>query len=117
MSDQKTINRMALYLQDSHDLRDGLDYVRYAEKRGFEAVWQAESRLAERTTWSSGPGITFPWVKRDSQRSHGSRTAVLIWPGGLPSVRAASPRFFFSALRAVAGFAEERPAAEKPVRH
>jgi 5,10-methylenetetrahydromethanopterin reductase len=36
---------MALYLQDSHDLRDGLDYVRYAEERGFEAVWQAESRL------------------------------------------------------------------------
>ncbi|MGD2027819.1 MAG: LLM class flavin-dependent oxidoreductase [Anaerolineales bacterium] len=39
------MERMALYLQDSHDLRDGLDYVRYAEERGFEAVWQAESRL------------------------------------------------------------------------
>jgi 5,10-methylenetetrahydromethanopterin reductase len=37
--------RVALYLQDAHDLRDGLDYVKYAEKRGFEAVWQAESRL------------------------------------------------------------------------
>ena len=37
--------RVALYLQDSHDLRDGLDYVRYAEQHGFEAVWQAESRL------------------------------------------------------------------------
>lgn len=37
--------RVALYLQDSHDLREGLDYVRYAEQRGFEAVWQAESRL------------------------------------------------------------------------
>jgi 5,10-methylenetetrahydromethanopterin reductase len=36
---------VALYLQDAHDLRDGLDYVRYAEKRGFDAVWQAESRL------------------------------------------------------------------------
>ncbi|GAB4404795.1 MAG: LLM class flavin-dependent oxidoreductase [Anaerolineales bacterium] len=39
------MQRVALYLQDSHDLRDGLDYVRYAEARGFEAVWQAESRL------------------------------------------------------------------------
>lgn len=39
------LERVALYLQDSHDLRDGLDYVKYAEKRGFEAVWQAESRL------------------------------------------------------------------------
>ncbi|MCI0519922.1 MAG: LLM class flavin-dependent oxidoreductase [Chloroflexi bacterium] len=37
--------RVALYLQDAHDLRDGLDIVRYAEQRGFEAVWQAESRL------------------------------------------------------------------------
>lgn len=40
-----TQERVALYLQDSHDLRDGLDYVRYAEEKGFEAVWQAESRL------------------------------------------------------------------------
>lgn len=39
------MKRVALYLQDAHDLRDGLDYVRYAEQRGFEAVWQAESRL------------------------------------------------------------------------
>ncbi len=39
------MERVALYLQDAHDLRDGLEYVRYAEKRGFEAVWQAESRL------------------------------------------------------------------------
>jgi 5,10-methylenetetrahydromethanopterin reductase len=39
------MNRMALYLQDAHDLRQGLDYVRYAESKGFEAVWQAESRL------------------------------------------------------------------------
>jgi 5,10-methylenetetrahydromethanopterin reductase len=37
--------RVALYLQDSHDLREGLDYAQYAEEKGFEAVWQAESRL------------------------------------------------------------------------
>ena len=37
--------RVALYLQDAHELRDGLDYVQYAENKGFEAVWQAESRL------------------------------------------------------------------------
>jgi len=39
------MKRVALYLQDAHDLQDGLDYVKYAESRGFEAVWQAESRL------------------------------------------------------------------------
>jgi 5,10-methylenetetrahydromethanopterin reductase len=37
--------RVALYLQDAHDLRDGLEYAQYAEQKGFEAVWQAESRL------------------------------------------------------------------------
>jgi 5,10-methylenetetrahydromethanopterin reductase len=37
--------RVALYLQDKHPIRDGMDYVRYAEEKGFEAVWQAESRL------------------------------------------------------------------------
>lgn len=40
-----SLDRVALYLQDAHDLRDGLDYARYAEEKGFEAVWQAESRL------------------------------------------------------------------------
>jgi len=28
--------RMALYLQDAHDLRDGLEYAQYAEKRGLK---------------------------------------------------------------------------------
>ena len=37
--------RVAMYLQDKHELRDGMEYVKYAESRGFEAVWQAESRL------------------------------------------------------------------------
>ncbi len=39
------MERVALYLQDTHDLRDGLNYAKYAESKGFEAVWQAESRL------------------------------------------------------------------------
>jgi 5,10-methylenetetrahydromethanopterin reductase len=39
------LERVALYLQDAHNLRDGLDDVQYAEERGFEAVYQAESRL------------------------------------------------------------------------
>src|SRR5262249_44770394 len=37
--------RVALYLQDAHSLQDGIKYVQYAESKGFEAVWQAESRL------------------------------------------------------------------------
>ena len=42
--------RAALYLQDLHPIRDGMAYVRYAEERGFEAVWQAESRLVREAT-------------------------------------------------------------------
>ena len=37
--------RVAMYLQDKHEIREGMEYVKYAEQRGFEAVWQAESRL------------------------------------------------------------------------
>ena len=42
--------RVALYLQDKHPIREGMEYVRYAEERGFEAVWQAESRLVREAT-------------------------------------------------------------------
>ena len=37
--------RVAMYLQDKHPIRDGMEYAKYAEAKGFEAVWQAESRL------------------------------------------------------------------------
>lgn len=40
-----SLERVGLYLQDKHPLREGMEYVRYAEERGFDAVWQAESRL------------------------------------------------------------------------
>ena len=42
--------RVALYLQDKHPLRDAIRYVQHAEARGFEAVWQAESRLVREAT-------------------------------------------------------------------
>lgn len=41
---------VALYLQDKHPLREAMGYVRYAEERGFDAVWQAESRLVREAT-------------------------------------------------------------------
>ena len=37
--------RVAIYLQDKHEIREGMAYAQYAEQRGFEAIWQAESRL------------------------------------------------------------------------
>jgi 5,10-methylenetetrahydromethanopterin reductase len=42
--------RVALYLQDKHPIRDGMAYARQAEAAGFEAVWQAESRLVREAT-------------------------------------------------------------------
>ena len=43
-------DRVALYLQDKHPIRDGMRYAQLAEQRGFEAVWQAESRLVREAT-------------------------------------------------------------------
>ena len=43
--------RVALYLQDLHPLREGMEYARYADGRGFEAVWQAESRRVRSLTF------------------------------------------------------------------
>ena len=50
MAVEQSSKRVALYLQDKHPIRDGMDYARYAESRGFEAVWQAESRLVREAT-------------------------------------------------------------------
>ena len=42
--------RVAIYLQDAHHIREGMEYAQYAESKGFEAVWQAESRLVREAT-------------------------------------------------------------------
>ena len=39
------MTRLALYLQDAHPIPEAIQYARYAEESGFEAVWQADSRL------------------------------------------------------------------------
>ena len=39
------MEHVALYLQDAHPMREGIELVRYAESKGFDAVWQADSRL------------------------------------------------------------------------
>ncbi|MDH3681803.1 MAG: LLM class flavin-dependent oxidoreductase [Acidimicrobiia bacterium] len=38
--------RMALYLQDKHDIGYELDVAVYAEEQGFSEIWQADTRLA-----------------------------------------------------------------------
>jgi 5,10-methylenetetrahydromethanopterin reductase len=67
--------RVALYLQDAHPLPDGIRYAQYAEQKGFEAVWQAESRLvrdaivpmaafaATTTRLKVGSGVINNWTR------------------------------------------------------
>lgn len=43
-------NEVAIYLQDAHALREGMEIARYAESKGFHSVWQAESRLVREAT-------------------------------------------------------------------
>ncbi|MCC6148535.1 MAG: LLM class flavin-dependent oxidoreductase [Anaerolineaceae bacterium] len=38
--------RFALYLQDRHDMQYELEMAKYAEDRGFDEIWQADTRLA-----------------------------------------------------------------------
>ncbi len=70
-----TDDRVALYLQDKHPLRDGMRYAQLAEELGFEAVWQAESRLVREATVPMaafaavterigiGSGVVNPWTR------------------------------------------------------
>ncbi|MCY3637225.1 MAG: LLM class flavin-dependent oxidoreductase [bacterium] len=41
---------VALYLQDAHSVAEAIEYVQYAEQKGFDAVWQADSRLVREAT-------------------------------------------------------------------
>ncbi len=68
-------DRLALYLQDAHSLQEGIELVKYAEERGFEAVWQAESRLvrdcivpmaafaSHTSTLKVASGVTNNWTR------------------------------------------------------
>jgi 5,10-methylenetetrahydromethanopterin reductase len=68
-------DRVALYLQDAHEISEGIELVKHAEEKGFEAVWQAESRLvrdaivpmaafaAHTTTLKVGSGVTNNWTR------------------------------------------------------
>ena len=39
------MTRLAIYLQDAHSIDEAIEYTKHAESSGFEAVWQADSRL------------------------------------------------------------------------
>jgi 5,10-methylenetetrahydromethanopterin reductase len=69
------VQRLGLYLQDAHSIRDGMRFAQHAEDAGFEAVWQAESRLVREATVplaaygavtervKLGSGVVSMWVR------------------------------------------------------
>jgi 5,10-methylenetetrahydromethanopterin reductase len=99
--------QVALYLQDAHPLREAMELVRYAEAKGFDAVWQAESRLVREATVPMaafaavterikvGSGVVNTWTRnpallaldvldlgRPGSRPHPARHRSVVGPAG-----------------------------------
>ena len=85
--------RVALYLQDAHRIREGMEFAQYAESRGFEAVWQAESRLVREatvpmaafasvtTTLKVGSGVVDCWSRNPARLAATFSTLDDLAPG------------------------------------
>ena len=83
----------ALYLQDAHPIQEGMDYARYAEQKGFEAVWQADSRLvrdaivpmsafaAVTSTIKIGSGVVDCWTRNPARLAATFSTLDDLAPG------------------------------------
>ncbi len=86
-------DRVALYLQDAHSLAEGMEHVRYAESQGFEAVWQADSRLvrdatiamaafaATTTAIKVGAGVVDVWSRNPARLASTFATLDDLAPG------------------------------------
>lgn len=83
----------ALYLQDAHPIAEGMEYARYAESKGFEAVWQADSRLvrdaivpmsafaAVTDTIKIGSGVVDCWTRNPARLAATFSTLDDLAPG------------------------------------
>ena len=84
---------VAIYLQDAHSIREGMEYVQYAEKKGFDAVWQADSRLvrdaivpmsafaAVSDTIKIGSGVVDCWTRNPARLAATFSTLDDLAPG------------------------------------
>ena len=87
------MTRLAIYLQDAHPIPEAIEYVRYAEERGFEAVWQADSRLvrdavvpmaafaANTETITIGSGVVDCWTRNPARLASTFSTLDALAPG------------------------------------
>ena len=83
----------ALYLQDAHPIAEGMKYTKYAEQKGFEAVWQADSRLvrdaivpmsafaAVTDTIKIGSGVVDCWTRNPARLAATFSTLDDLAPG------------------------------------
>ena len=83
----------ALYLQDAHPITEGMEYTKYAESKGFEAVWQADSRLvrdaivpmsafaAVTDTIKIGSGVVDCWTRNPARLAATFSTLDDLAPG------------------------------------
>jgi 5,10-methylenetetrahydromethanopterin reductase len=84
---------VALYLQDAHTIRQGIELVRYAEAQGFHSVWQADSRLvrdavvpmaafaASTETIKIGSGVIDIWTRNPARLASTFSTLDDLAPG------------------------------------
>ena len=84
---------VALYLQDAHTITQGIELVRYAEEQGFDAVWQADSRLvrdavvpmaafaASTSTIKVGSGVIDIWTRNPARLASTFSTLDDLAPG------------------------------------
>jgi 5,10-methylenetetrahydromethanopterin reductase len=87
------MTRLAIYLQDAHPITEAIEYVQYAEEKGFEAVWQADSRLvrdavvpmaafgARTETIKIGSGVVDCWTRNPARLASTFSTLDDLAPG------------------------------------
>jgi 5,10-methylenetetrahydromethanopterin reductase len=83
----------AQYLQDAHPISEGMEYTKYAEQKGFDAVWQADSRLvrdaivpmsafaAVTDTIKIGSGVVDCWTRNPARLAATFSTLDDLAPG------------------------------------
>ncbi len=84
---------VAIYLQDAHTISDAVGHVQYAEAKGFDAVWQADSRLvrdalipmaafaATTETIKIGSGVVDCWTRNPARLASTFSTLDDLAPG------------------------------------
>ena len=111
------MTRLALYLQDAHTFGEAIEHTQYAESKGFEAVWQADSRLVREAgvamaafaattgTIKVGSGVIDIWTRNPARLASLFSTLDDLAPGRIICGLGA----WWDPLAAKVGISRERP--------